>query len=197
MTDFVPKEGYTTLPEAVRQLAADLSNQEVTVSPDRGVRAWAKRETAIWKLYEALQNDALISIVRDPASGEMFRITAVDWHGAALWRDTIIGGEILALPDELIERYANRLALIETPAFDKWMKARPRKSVAGNDKCLAWLEAEMRANPTASPHPKAHYLGEVKTRFGVSERQFDRLWDQAKQETGAKWKSGRRPKSPP
>jgi hypothetical protein len=188
--------GYVTLPETVKRLAADLSNQEVTVNPDsRAVRAWAKRETAVWKLHEALGKGRLAGFVRS-ASGDMFRITADDWHGPVIVRNTFIGGVIHASVEAAISRHSGRRVLIETAAFDKWMKARPRKSIASNDDCLAWLEAEMRANPTASPHPKAHYLDEAKTRSGVSERQFNRLWDQAKQETGTNWKSGRRPKSP-
>jgi hypothetical protein len=184
--------GYVTLPETVKRLAADLSNQEVMVSPDRGsVLAWAKRENAVWKLHEALGKGALAAFVRS-ASGDMFRITADDWHGPVIVRNTFIGGVIHASVEAAISRHSGQRVLIDLAAFDKWMKARPRKSIAANNECLTWLEAEMRASPTASPHPKAHYLGEAKTRFGVSERQYDRLWAQAKQETGAKWKAGRR-----
>jgi GH24 family phage-related lysozyme (muramidase) len=164
MSDVVPKEGYTTLPEAVKRVAAGLADRHVFLNKNQrllahelglslkskrratksrklsipmaipkrkrqkqrhmlrqATLAWDKRQLAVWKLYEALQNDALVSFVRDPASGEMFRITANDWHGAAFWRDTIIGGEVRALPGELIERYNNRLVLIETPALEAWL----------------------------------------------------------------------------
>ena len=55
-----------------------------------------KREMAICELDAALGNSTLPSLVRDPDSGELFRLTDTDWHGLGDWRTTIISGVIRA-----------------------------------------------------------------------------------------------------
>ena len=211
MTDFVPM-GCTTLPEAVKRVAAGLADRHVFLNKNQrlldheqlgfsklarpeAALAWGKRQLAVWKLYEAFQNDALVSFVRDPASGEMSQITAVCWHGAQLWRDTFIGGEVHALPGELIEQYNHRLVLIETPALEAWLvKVKEPTTSPAVAECLDWLVNEMRASPNAKPKPKASYNTEATRRFGVSRDVFNRNWTQAIKETGATaWAEAGRP----
>jgi hypothetical protein len=220
MSDAVP-DGYTTLPEAVRRLAADLSDRTISLKQNQELLAhdlgfpdakklgtateamsmsyltWAKRQLAVLKIREALRNNALVSFVRDPVSGEMFRITADDWWGATFWRDTIVGGEISAQPGELIARYASRLVLVETTAAEAWLASAktPTTMAAAND-CLSWLIKEMLASPDIRQHPKACYLDKAKKQYGVSEREFDRRWHEAIDKTGAAaWANAGRPKS--
>jgi hypothetical protein len=245
MTDPVP-EGYTTLPEAVRRIVADLGDHEVSheenqrllsrafgVFPrdddDSGERppkiddhrddidpkilhnqregrlAWARRRIAVHKLAEALKKGALASFVRDPVSGEMFRISTDDWHGANFFWDTIIGGVVQASSGDLIERYAGRLVLIEagqiaasSATLAQWLKDRPRRrSIVAAEDCLSWLKVEMLAHPTASPQPIPWYRDRAKKEYGLtSDREFERLLSQAKRETGVRWKAGRRKKLP-
>jgi hypothetical protein len=209
--------GYTSTYDAVTRLAANISDREIPERvtsilldpmpseewpPDRleqakrfNARSRArgyKRETAILELYDAFCRDKLSAIVRDPHSGEKFKVTPLDWRSSGLWRQTIVGGVVVALPREHIDRYSGRVLQIETKALDRWLKERPRSGrIAAADDCLQWLKAEMRANPERCPRKKSQYLEEAKERFGSSQREFDRLWAQAKQETGANWKQGR------
>jgi hypothetical protein len=212
MSDVVPKEGYTTLPEAVKRIAAGLADRHVFLNKNQrlldheqlgfsklalpeATLPWAKRQLAVWKLYEAFQNDALVSFVRDLASGEMSRITAVDWHGARLWRDTIIGGEVRALPGELIEQYNNRLVLIETLALEAWLAtAKEPTTPPAVAECRDLLVNEMRASLNAKPQPKLWYRTQANRRFGISRDVFNRIWTQAIKETGATaWAEAGRP----
>ena len=162
-----------------------------------GTLAWAKRELAVWDLHAVLAKGALPSFVRDPTSGDIFQIPAADWR-MAFARETIIGGVVQALPGEAIERYAERVVLIQTAVLEQWLKERPRRPIAAANDSLSWLKNEMLQNPDAdaSPHPKAWYRDQAKMRFGLtSEREFDRLWSRAKTETSVEWGAGRR-KSP-
>jgi hypothetical protein len=36
-----------------------------------------------------MRDGSLLALVRDPASGQMFQLTASDWRGAVFWRDII------------------------------------------------------------------------------------------------------------
>jgi len=174
----------------------DLDAEKLHKTLRQGTLAWAKRQLAVWKLHEALGKGALASFVRD-ASGEMFRITPADWRAAVLARETIIGGVVRASAGELIERYAGRCVLIETAALDRLLREEKesRPQTASND-CLSWLMTAMRANPDKPPKTKAQYYVEADEQFGIgSKREFDRLWAQAKRNTGARWRAGRPKKS--
>jgi hypothetical protein len=174
-------------PQKIVDLSGDPHVEKSRKTLPEATLAWAKRQIAVWRLYEALQNDALVSFVRDPVSGAMFRITAADWRGAALWRTTIIAGEVRASPGELIKHYANRLVLIETPALEAWLvRVRQPTTAPARTDCRAWLINVMLASPDAKPHPKDWYRTEAKKRHDVSWRVFDDTWAQAIEETGAK-----------
>jgi hypothetical protein len=212
--------GYATTCDAVTRLAAEISDRELPrrILPDaldwrpagewpsddleKAKRAIArstansyKREMAVLEIYRAFCHDDLAAIVRDSLSGEKFKITPLDWRGAALWRQTLIGGVVAASAGEHIGRYVGRLVQIKVEALDRWLKDRPGSGrIAAAEDCLSWLKAEMLANSERSPRAKPSYFAEAVERFGVTRRNFDRLWAQAKQETGANWKKGRRKK---
>jgi hypothetical protein len=196
MIDPVPVD-YVGLDEAVARLAADISDQEVHREQKRPAAveefsraelAWAKRELAIPMLHVALRDSALIGLVRDSDSGELFRLTGTDWHAAAFWREIIVGGCIRAQTGEEIGRHDGRRVLLQAAGFEAWLKARvQRRPQATAKDCGAWLETEMRANLNRKPKPKREWYKEAKEKFGVSRRPFDRIWDDKIKITGANW----------
>jgi hypothetical protein len=197
MIDPVP-EGYVGLDEAVAQLAAHISHQEVSEEQKRlkktvkqlnpAVLHWVKRELSVQKLHAALRDSALVGLVRDPVSGELFRLAATDWHSTVFWREIIVGGIVRAQGHEEIGRHDGRRVLIEASALDAWLKklarCRPQPAEAT---CGAWLEEMMRASPERRPKPKAELRQEAQSEFGVSGRSFDRIWDDKLKITGANW----------
>ncbi len=181
--------GYVGLDEAVARLAADISDQEEQDRQPTAVEEFsraAKRELAIRKLHVALRDGGLNGLVRDPVSGELFRLTGVDWHAAAFSREIIVGGCIRAQPGEEIGRHDGWRVLLEVAAFEAWLKARmQRRPQAAYKDCGAWLEAAMRASPKRKPKSKSKWQQEAMEKFGVSGRAFHRIWDDKVKNTGA------------
>jgi hypothetical protein len=205
MIDPIPAN-YTTLPEAVARLSAGIADREILLEKNRerfsavlGFRpllnennkaaelAWAKRQLAVWKLYDVLRDDALKAFVRDPASGMMFHLEPGDWRGAAFWENIIRCGIIRSSACEGIERHHGGRVLIEKASLDRWLASeKPRQPAAGSD-CRSWLEREMRANPDQTTKPKLEWSLDAKRKYGISRREFDRVWQSAIQRTGARW----------
>jgi hypothetical protein len=67
-----------------------------------------------------------------------------------------------------------------------------QSSDEGRDKCLARLRQLMASPKTKT---KSDYKREAKTTFGVSGREFDRIWEQLSADTGGAWSQPGRPKS--
>jgi hypothetical protein len=206
MIDPVP-DGYVGLDEAVAVLAADTSDREVHEHLEPTAEelnpaslTWIKREMAIPKLYAALRDGSLIGLVRNPVSGEWFRLTGIDWHGAALWREMILGSIVRAAPTEEIARHEGRRILLRATALDAWRKklaqSRPQAQPA-EAACAAWLEAAMRASPERRPKAKREFRDEAKSKFGISARAFDRLWSNKLEITGARWSEAGAPSKLP
>jgi hypothetical protein len=122
MTDPMPV-GYLGLDEAVPRLAAAF-HKDAAAAERLGPAelAWAKREIATGRLHAALRDNALVGLVRDPASGGLFRLTSTDWHGLSLWRDTIISGVVHASLGEEIARHNGRRVLLSASEFDVWLE---------------------------------------------------------------------------
>jgi hypothetical protein len=190
--------GIVDLEQAVAQLAADISDQEVDEEQQRQKNDtanlsfselhWLKREMAIARLYVAFCNGNLIAVVRDPLSGALFRMISTDWKGAAFWRETIAGGIVRAQMGEEIAPYEGRRILLDAEAFGAWLQAQQRRrSQPAKAACRKWLEAAMRQAPNRGPKSKDEWRREVKERFGVSGRAFDRIWAAALESTGANW----------
>jgi hypothetical protein len=206
MVDPIP-ERFTTLPKAVERLAAGIADRDIRLAEnlerldrifgglplfknDIASLAWAKRQLAVWKLYDAMRDDALKAFVRDPASGTMFRLEPGDWRGAAFWEDIIGGGVIRSSACESIERHQGRRVLIEEGALDRWLAAeKQRQPAAAVNDCLSWLEREMRASPSRSLKPKSDWFRQAKEKFSVSGRAFDRAWASSILSTGSQWGS--------
>jgi hypothetical protein len=196
--------GYLTLDEAVILLAEDLSDREAPLAeltsleadlaggPKESREPYIKREIAVKKIYSALTRNELDAFVCEAAN--VFRVTAADWRGPIHWRESIIGGVVRASLDAAISRHSGQRLLVSVDAFKNWLKDRPRRRLRAPKDCRLWLVAEMRESPGQSPRPKPWYLDEAQKRFGISEREFERAWDHAKQESGAEWgRAGRRP----
>lgn len=219
MNDPIPA-GYVTLDEAVARLTADIPDVDVPrkylqegmdwwvaqfggsewtadeLSKARRGQAhstllWTKRQLAIRKLREALIDGSLPALVRHPGSGDLYRLTPADWSRTTLARETIISGVIPPSVFDATERHQGRRVLLEKAVLDKWLTQRPRRATDANT-CLSWLTAAMQVTPAKSPQTKSEWFAEAKANFGIiSEREFDRLWLQAKRETGAAWGAGR------
>ena len=169
---------------AAEEIGGAVDDQNSAGRPDL---LWPKREFAILDLYVALSDGSLTALVREPTSGEMFKLTTSDWCGAAFRRDIIIGGVVRAAACEEIERHNRRRVLVEEDKFAAWLrkKMERRPMVAGTD-CRTWLEREMRTNPQRT-RPKDHWRTLAKRKFGISGRSFDREWAEALRNTGAQW----------
>ena len=190
--------GFVDLERAVARLATDISDQEVDEEQRRqkndaatlgpaGLH-WVKREMVIARLYAAFCCGSLITVVRDPVSGALFRLICTDWKQAAFWRDTIVGGIVRAQTCEEIAPHEGRRVLMEAGAFDAWLNAQMRRrSQPAKAACREWLEAAMREAPTRGPKPKREWRKEAKAKFNVSGRAFDQFWATALQSTGADW----------
>jgi hypothetical protein len=79
--------------------------------------------------------------------------------------------------------------------LSRWPKSAP--TVRLETACLRWLADQMRANPEASPKPKAAFLDEACQRVpGLGRRQFERAWNSAMEQTKATgWRKAGRPKA--
>lgn len=188
------------LSDAVNQLVADISDDELHNAqrqveeqrqrrelPSYNIFNWinldlsSKRDMAIRNIYIALLNGNLTA---PPLS-------TTDWHEAKFWREIIISSYVHAQPGDAIWRYENKPLYLERAAFNAWLNARPRPpSQKPNEAAsTAALEAEMRAHPKREQKPKSknEFRKEHMMQFGVSKRQFDRIWDTAISNTGAEW----------
>ncbi|MGZ9272052.1 MAG: hypothetical protein ACXW6T_23250 [Candidatus Binatia bacterium] len=162
---------------------------------DPATLLWGKRELAINDLYAALSDGSLLALVRDPASGQLFQLTASDWRGAVFWRDIIVSGVVRSPACEEIERHNGRRVLIDERTLIAWLKKMTeRKLSVFDDDCRARLEREMRANPQRTQKTKDYWCDRAVREFGVSERAFNhRIWPNAIRKTGAQWSHAGRP----
>jgi hypothetical protein len=74
-------------------------------------------------LHETLRDGVLDGYVRDPDTGELFRLSGTDWHSLRLWRETIISGFVRAWPEDLLVRHEGRRVLLSAAEFAEWLKA--------------------------------------------------------------------------
>lgn len=114
-----------------------------------------KREMAICELGAALGNSTLPSLVRDPDSGELFRLTDTDWHGLGDWRTTIISGVIRASLGEHIWRYNGRRVLLEAAAFEDWLEARNPEQIGAETESATPVASQLGAEETPTVEPGA------------------------------------------
>jgi hypothetical protein len=154
-------------------------------------RDWNKRNFAVTKLLLALQADAISAMVRDPDSGALFRLTASDWRFQPFWEQIIRGGVIPVHAGSGLEPHRQRTVLIETVRFEAWLSSETKTwgEADREDLCRKWLASKMRSSLTDKQKAKAQWLREANTKLGVSQREFNRAWSAAIEETGANWAS--------
>jgi hypothetical protein len=156
-----------------------------------------KRDLALTQLYIALRDGELVNLVRDPQTGQFFRLTGGDWFGAAFWRDMIVGGVVRASTGEEIYRHKGRRILLEAAAFDAWRRQRAQKRPQPAEvACAAWLEDLLRKNPERSPKTIPELRADAMDIYRVSARKFNEMLEKKSGELGIKWSRGRRPKAP-
>lgn len=186
--DDTPVKEEATSQPAWRNFPEDWPRHEIEKGQRTADTLFAKREIAISKLHAALCDGGLTGLVYEDKA--FFQLTPSDWRSTVLWRQTIISGVVRASLGEEIARHDERRVMLESVAFDAWLKERLRHrslAAAAAGDCQAWLEDAMRASPKHSPHRKPYWRKLAEEKFGTSGREFDRLWPKALEETGAEW----------
>jgi hypothetical protein len=149
--------------EAVRQLNAQISDQEVTElvrkhvrtnwNPDDASIAWNKRELAIILLYDAFCDGTLTTSVRS-AAGRMVPLTGLDWRGMFYWRDVILGGIVRTVAGEQLIAYDGCVVVVD--GFREWLDQRGEQRVVPADVDVAPevpLGTAPAGNDIAAEHP--------------------------------------------
>ena len=154
-------------------------------------RDWNKRNFAVSNLRVALQTDAIPAMVRNPDSGDLFRLTARDWRFEPCWEQIIRGGVIPVHASRGFAPHRQRTVLIETVDFEAWLSSETKTWLEADREglCRRWLASKMRSSPTDKQKTKAQWFSEANTKLGVSRREFNRAWSAAIEETGANWAS--------
>jgi hypothetical protein len=154
-------------------------------------RHWNKRNFAATKLLVALQTDAISAMVRDPDSGTLFRLTASNWRFEPFREQILRGGVIPVHAGKGLEPHRQRTVLIEIAHFEAWLSSETKTWVDADreDLCRKWLASKMRSSLTNKHKTKTQWFREAKIKFGVSQREFNRAWSAAIEETGANWAS--------
>jgi hypothetical protein len=183
--------------ESAESASSELSESEAAgaATPcgpsEEAWRAWNKRNFAVTKLLVALQTDAIPAMVRNPDSGDLFRLTASDWRFEPFWEQIIRGGVIPVHASRGLEPHRQRTVLIETGRFEAWLSSETKTWVEADreDLCRKWLASKMRSSLTDKQKNKAQWFSEANTKLSVSQREFNRAWSAAIKETGANWAS--------
>jgi hypothetical protein len=154
-------------------------------------RDWNKRNFAVTKLLLALQTDAISAMVRDPGSGALFRLTASNWRFEPFWEQIIRGGVIPVHASGGLEPHRQRTVVIKTVGFEAWLSSETKTWAEADkeDLCRRWLASKMRSSLTDKQKTKAQWFKEANTKLSVSQREFNRAWSAAIEETGANWAS--------
>ena len=145
------------------------------------------RGFAVDKLSLALQSGGLVARVRNPQTGEWFRLRQADWRFEPLQDQIIRGGIIPASAARGLEPHRGRTVLLAGDVFEQWLIAETKTwpEASREELCYRWLLGEMRAGHKQKP--KAKWLEEAKRRFHVTTREFERAWSEAVTESGSNW----------
>jgi hypothetical protein len=159
---------YFNIAKAVKLLAADITDQEVTYPGETdvptGLLAWRKRERAFELLDAALLGDKLAATAH-LASGEFVQLTSIDWTTASLRWEIIIGGVMRRLPEDGISHYEGAHVLLHEAAFEAWRPKPVEEKPA---------TSEARANPSTLREPGRRVLAEL-AKLKAAGRQIDNL----------------------
>jgi hypothetical protein len=153
------------------------------------LRYSSKRGFAVEKLGLALQRGALVARVRNPQTGEWFRLGQVDWRFEPLQDEIIRGGIIPDSAARGFEPHRGRTVLLAGDVFEQWLTAETKTwpEASREELCYSWLSRAMLASPRDKQKRKAEWLEEAKQRFHVTTREFERAWSKAVTESGSNW----------
>jgi hypothetical protein len=151
------------------------------------LRYSSERGFAVEKLCSALQRGALVATVRNPQTGEWFRLRQADWRFESLQDQIIRAGIIPASAARGFEPHRGRTVLLAGDVFEQWLIAETKtwSEASREELCHRWLLGEMRAGHKQKP--KAKWLEEAKRRFHVTTREFEHPWSKAVKESGSNW----------
>jgi hypothetical protein len=160
------------------------------------VRAYFRREEAARNLHCSFSDGAIETYVQDRVSKKVMRILPEAWRGHALWRETIIGGEIRASACDGMEGLGGQPVFLKQSAVKKFLAdAARRKPMSAKADCQAWLEGLLRAAPRFRPKAKHQLREEAKAIFCVTWREFGECWKLANQAVPeSTWRRPGRPK---
>ena len=153
------------------------------------VRYSSKQGFAVEKLGLALQRGALVARVRNPQTGEWFRLRQADWRFEPLQDEIIRGGIIPASAARGFEPHRGRTVFLASDVFEQWLTAEVKHWPTASKEalCCRWLLGAMRASPANRQKPKVKWFEEAKQRFHVTTREFERAWSKAVNESGSNW----------
>ena len=153
------------------------------------LRYSSERGFAVDKLSLALQRGALVATVRNPQTGEWFRLRQADWRFEPFQDQIIRGGMIPASAARGFEPHRGRTVFLASDVFEQWLTAEVKHwpTASREALCCRWLLGAMRASPADRQKPKAKWFEEAKQRFHVTIREFERAWSKAVNESGSNW----------
>lgn len=128
-----PPSRSQRLAEAVQQLTADITDQEVTDEAEMPTRwnpampADRRRERAINLIYAALGDAVLVAWVY--RNGVYAKLTDIDWRGVSRWRDIILGGVIHAFPGEALFHHDGQEVWLDAAEFSAWRAKRQPEQI--------------------------------------------------------------------
>lgn len=206
-------EGYVPLCAAVHWIMTNAGTRDVTIADEK---AWVAAVRELWPLVcsgeveliglrsgssltEALRPSSLLMVrvlppfapIDDLLQSSPSHIACTPFTDEDHWTSSF--------NDQLFEEGRGpstwtHLQLSRAFILKRW----PRKTAVINVEhaCRLWLAGEMRSSPELRPRAKTHFYREAKSRDPrLAKRQFNRAWDRAIEDSGARsWGKPGRPR---
>jgi hypothetical protein len=204
---------FLSVDDAVQRLAARISKRETGfLSFERTCHApgdpgfagpsanalhtWNQQSIACAEFEDAFRSGETEGCyLLDGSPDRIMKFERQDWWRCAFLREILRGGFVRAGVGEPIERADGRRVLIGEKAFAKLLRTRSSSRPAAVRKdCAEWLQDLMRTG--AKKKSKAKHQAEAFQRFGISEREFRRIWRASIKKTESNWGRPGRPPNP-
>ena len=156
-----------------------------------GVRLWKARELSVHRIGRDVFLGILPINARDPISGETISVGPQHWRTLALQDQNVRAGVVCAIGSETVVPLNGREWVVERSIFTKYKKNRKRW-VAASNAGTGWLMTLMRSPKTAT---KRQYQDEAVRQFGISSREFRRIWRDCIRIAGSDWGRPGRPRN--
>ena len=104
-------------------------------------------------------------------------------------RPMMRGGVIPLGASKGFDRHRGSTVLLEMSPFENWLTADVKNWTEAtiDELCRDWLMQEMRASPNDKKKNKAAWFAQARTKYRLSQRQFERAWAYAVDETQSSW----------